>query len=138
MKSLKTRKKNRSLISRLVKLRTDDQDLDADIEPPSDALYLTASMTTPPTAAAVHGTAFGIAASPTTPSAIPTHHIEALSGLADALRQTRDEALAFRFRDAIMDMEEGEGNEEDLDAEIEDMDDEELESSIIEGDSMEL
>lgn len=108
--------------------------MDADIEPPSDASYLTASPRTPPAGAV----AFGIAASPTTPSAVPTHEIEALSGLAGALRHRRDDALAFRLHDALMDMEEGEENDVDLDAEIEDMDDEELESSIIEGDSMEL
>lgn len=110
--------------------------MDADIEPPSDASYLTASPNTPPTGV-VRGTAFDIAASPTTPSAVPTHEIEALSGLA-ALRHRRDDALAFPLHDAVMDMEEGEEDDLDLDAEIEDMDDEELESSIIEGDSMEL
>jgi hypothetical protein len=134
---LKTRKNRSSHLPALGFWKfIDHQDLDADIEPPSDASYLTASPNTP--RGTVQGTAFGTAASPTTPSAVSTHEIEALSGLADALRHGRDEELAFRLRDALMDMEEGEENDEDLDAYIEDMDNEELESSIIEGDSMEL
>ena len=113
------------------------KDLDADIEPPSDASYLTGSPSTPPNRT-VQGNAFGMAASPTTPSAVPTHEIEALSGLADAIRSRAEESFARMIRETLMDMNEGEDDGEDLDAEIEDMDDELLESSIIEGDSMEL
>ena len=110
------------------------KDLDADIEPPSDASYLSGSPSTPPNRT-VQGDAFGIAASPTTPSAVPTHEIEALSGLA---RSRAEESFARMIRETLMDMTEGEDDGEDLDAEIEDMDDEQLESSIVEGDSMEL
>jgi len=84
------------------------------------------------------GNAFGMAASPTTPSAGPIHEIEALSGLADIIRARTEESLARMIRNSLMDMTEGDDDGEDLDAEIEDMDDELLESSIIEGDSMEL
>jgi hypothetical protein len=114
------------------------QDLDAEIEPPSDASYLSGSPTTPPTRTVGQGDAFGQVGSPTTPSAVPTHQIEALSGLVRAMRHGRpDDSLEAIVRDTIMDLAEFD-EEEDLDAEVEDMDDEQLESSIIEGDSMEL
>lgn len=82
-----------------------------------------------------------MATSPTTPSAIPraTHEIEALSDLVGAMSRHSRHSLE---EDSIghMDLEELEEEEgmEDLDADVEDMDDEELESSVIEGDSLEL
>jgi len=79
-----------------------------------------------------------MAMSPTTPSAIHTHEIGALSGLADVIRARTEESLARMIRNSLMDMTEGDNDGEDLDAEIEDMDDDLLESSIVEGDSMEL
>ena len=111
--------------------------MDADIEPPSDASYLTAESPNTPTRPAQE-TEFGMAASPTTPSTVPPHEISALSGLVDAIRSREEESFERMIRDSVMDMYEGEDDEQDLDAEIEDMDDEQLESSIVEGDSMEL
>ena len=107
----------------------DRQDLDADIELPSEPSYLTLSPNTTP---ARRTDVFPMATSPTTPSAVPrgTHEIEALSDLVDSMSQSgRDLVL-----EGHMDLEE---EEQDLDADVEDMD-EELESSFIEGDSMEL
>ena len=109
----------------------DGQDLDADIEQPSDASYLTLSPNTTPTRTT---DVFPIATSPTTPPTVPrgTHEIEALSDLVDAMTRGRDLVL-----ESHMDLEEEEEGR-DLDADVEDMDDEELESSFLEGDSMEL
>jgi hypothetical protein len=77
-----------------------------------------------------------MATSPTTPSTVPhgTHEIEALSGLVDAMTRERGDLLL----ESHMDLEEEEDEGRDLDADVEDMDDEELESSFLEGDSMEL
>ena len=80
---------------------------------------------------------FPMATTPTTPSAIPrgTHDIEALSDLVDAMTRSRGDLVLERRMD--LEEEEEEGGR-DLDADVEDMDDEELESSFIEGDSMDL
>ena len=77
-----------------------------------------------------------MATSPTTPSTVPrgTHEIEALSDLMDAMTREGGDLLL----ETHMDLEEEEEGR-DLDADVEDMDDdEELESSFIESDSMEL
>lgn len=76
-----------------------------------------------------------MATSPTTPSTVPRgiHEIEALSDLVDAMTRERGDLIL----ESRMDLEEEEEGR-DLDADVEDMDDEELESSFIEGDSMEL
>lgn len=76
-----------------------------------------------------------MATSPTTPSIAPraTHEIEALSDLVDAMTRERGDLVL----EGHMDLEEEEGGR-DLDADVEDMDDEELESSFIEDYSMEL
>ena len=78
-----------------------------------------------------------MATTPTTPSAIPrgTHDIEALSDLVDAMTRSRGDLVLESRMD--LEEEEEEGGR-DLDADVEDMDDEELESSFIEGDSMDL
>ena len=69
--------------------------------------------------------------SPTTPSAVPRVEIAALEGLVETMGRVH------RIIETSMDLEEFEGEEEDdLDADIEDMD--EFEDSLIEGDSMEL
>ena len=80
---------------------------------------------------------FPMATTPTTPSAIPrgTHDIEALSDLVDAMTRSRGDLVLESRMD--LEEEEEEGGR-DLDADVEDMDDEELESSFIEGDSMDL
>ena len=112
----------------------DGQDLDADIEQPSDASYLSLSPNTTPTRTT---DVFPMATSPTTPSTVPrgTHEIEALSDLMDAMTRERGDLLL----ETHMDLEEEEEEGRDLDADVEDMDDEEeLESSFIESDSMEL
>jgi len=72
-----------------------------------------------------------VASSPTTPSRAPRVEIEALERLVSALARDGDGMI-----DTSMDLEEAE-DDEDLDADIEDMD-EELENSFVEGDSMEL
>lgn len=72
-----------------------------------------------------------VAISPTTPSRAPTVEIEALERFVNALSGDGDGMI-----DTSMDLEEAE-DDEDLDADIEDMD-EELENSFVEGDSMEL
>lgn len=76
-------------------------------------------------------------ASPTTPSARQVAgartELEAFNDLMDMMSEGRDLIL-----DSEMNAEEEEGEDEvDLDAEVEDMDDE-LESSFVEGDSMQL
>ena len=78
-----------------------------------------------------------MATTPTTPSAIPrgTYDIEALSDLVDAMTRSRGDLVLESRMD--LEEEEEEGGR-DLDADVEDMDDEELESSFIEGDSMDL
>jgi len=75
--------------------------------------------------------------SPATPSAAPVTRtetgLEAFNNLLDMMSQGREIVL-----DSEMNAEQDEAEEEiDLDAEVEDMDDE-LESSFVEGDSMEL
>jgi len=80
---------------------------------------------------------FPMATTPTTPSAIPrgTYDIEALSDLVDAMTRSRGDLVLESRMD--LEEEEEEGGR-DLDADVEDMDDEELESSFIEGDTMDL
>lgn len=120
----------------------DIQDLDADVAPPSDASYTSRTPSDTPSAeyalnprqAAI---AFPVASSPTTPSAVPrtTHDIDALTDLADAMERYSRGDISL---DGRMDLEEFDiGEVDDLDADIEDMDDE-MESSFVEGDSMEL
>lgn len=123
-------RKNKYLV---LGVKNDIQDLDAGIEQPSDASYMTGSPQTTPSAVA-HGQAFPMASSPRTPSTAPrgTHEIEALSDLVDAMAHSRSDIVL----DGNMNLAENEN--EDLDADIEDLDYEGLESSIIEGDSMEL
>jgi hypothetical protein len=123
-------------------LDADIQDLDSEIEPASEAAYnMTPGSTARPRV--THEGAFAMASSPATPSAGPrsTHDIAALTDLVRAMIRTNGnsplEALMHLDDEEL----EGEdlGHEElDLDAEIEDMDDEEEEGSFIEGDSMEL
>jgi hypothetical protein len=97
--------------------------LDADIEAPSDASYISISPSITPTRS-IEGNVFPMATSPTTPPAITrgTHVIEALSDLVDAITRGSRGDISL---DAHMDLEELE-EEEDLDADIEDMDDESL------------
>lgn len=64
-----------------------------------------------------------------------THEIEALSGLTDTMTRSI-ERFVFETSMDLEEMDEGAG--EDLDADIEDMDDEAFDSSLIEGDSMEF
>jgi hypothetical protein len=118
--------------------------LDAEIEQPSDASYLTLSPDATPAAnaGAVYGGGFPGQEPPTTPSAGRRRdfEIEALSGLVDAMRGSREE-IPVGDRMSLEEEEEEEEEEwpegEDLDADVEDMDDE-LESSFIEEDSMDL
>jgi hypothetical protein len=115
--------------------------LDAEIEQPSDASYLTLSPDATPAAAAgvVYGGAFPGQESPTTPSAGPRRDFEiaALSDLADAMGRSSGDMLVGD-RMSLEEEEEEEWLEgEDLDADVEDMDDE-LESSFIDEDSMDL
>jgi hypothetical protein len=64
-----------------------------------------------------------------------THDIDALTDLADAMERYSRGDISL---DGRMDLEEFDiGEVDDLDADIEDMDDE-MESSFVEGDSMEL
>jgi hypothetical protein len=116
--------------------------LDAEIEQPSDASYLTLSPDATPaaTAGAVYGEAFLGQESPTTPSAGPRRDFEiaALSDLAHAMGSSRGDILVGDRMSLEEEEEEEEWLEgEDLDADVEDMDDE-LESSYIEEDSMDL
>jgi hypothetical protein len=138
MKSLMMRRRNRYHLRYLI----DNKDLDADIAPPSDASYLSGSPDDTPRAEyAVNmrqaTIAFPVGSSPTTPSIVPrtTHDIEALTDLADAMERYSRGDISL---DGRMDLEELDiGEMDDLDADIEDMDDE-LESSFAEDDSMEL
>jgi hypothetical protein len=136
MKSLRRRNRYHS------QYLLNNQDLDADVAPPSEASYLTRSPSDTPSAEyAVNirqaAIAFPVASSPTTPSVVPrtTHDIDALTDLADAMERYSRGDISL---DGRMDLEELDiGEVDDLDADIEDMDDE-MESSFVEGDSMEL
>ena len=116
--------------------------MDADIEEaPSDASYLsgaspTNTTTPPPTRTPIDMSMLLARGSPE--PRVPTE-IEAFDDLMDMMARGRDIVL-----ESEMNLEEREEEEDDddegevdLDAEVEDMDDE-LESSFIEGDSMEL
>ena len=107
--------------------------MDADIEQPSDASYLSGSPDITP-ARVMHGHLRETGSSPITPDMISRgiHEIEALSELVEAIRARGDESL-----ERHMDLEDFEDDDEDLDADVEDMD-EEAEDSLVEGDSMEL
>jgi hypothetical protein len=96
--------------------------LDADIEPPSEASYLTMSPDTTRTIIARNREVnpFEEFHLPTTPSNMPRAQtdIEALSDLVDAISRGHGGLIM----DAIMDLDEGMEEEADLDAEVEDMD----------------
>jgi hypothetical protein len=117
--------------------------LDAEIEQPSDASYLTLSPdATPNEGGVVYEGTFTGQESPTTPSAGArgTAVLEALSHLLDVAESSRGENLPEDVMSLEEDdelFEDGDFIGEDLDADVEDMD-EDLESSFIEEDSMDL
>ena len=111
---------------------------DADIEPPSDASYLTGSPDVTP-ARAIHGRLGELDSDPITPEMVSgrMHEIEALSALVAEVIRTRGDGSLERHMDIEAFDDEDEDEDLDLDADVEDMD-EEAEDSVMEGDSMEL
>jgi hypothetical protein len=133
------RKRSRSAS---IESMANEQDLDAEIEPPSDASYLTLSPdATPNEGGVVYEGTFTGQDSPTTPSAgmRGTAVLEALSHLLDVVGSSRGDILPEDMMSLEEDDELSEDDlvGEDLDADVEDMD-EDLESSFIEEDSMDL